>query len=70
MSNREMVEVEATFCHSTASQWFVRNERNVTVSLPRSQVELPSFTEEPVSGTTVTLQVPAWLVEEKGLNAK
>lgn len=68
MSPNDLITVEVKFCYGTTSQWFVRNAQNVTVTLRRSQVILPGV--EPLSDDMVTLEVPRWLVEEKGLTAK
>lgn len=61
----ELHTVKVRLQRETPGAWFVRGEdMTVDVTLPKSRVEFPSDAEE---GQTIELEVPAWLVEEKGL---
>lgn len=65
MSKRDALhDVEVTFVRSAPNVWWVKNHHNVMVTLPRSRVDFP---DEPREGTTITLEVPGWLCEEKDL---
>jgi hypothetical protein len=61
----ELSTVTVTLQRETPGAWFVRGEgMTVDVTLPKSRVEFPSDAEQ---GNVVDLEVPAWLMEEKGL---
>jgi hypothetical protein len=65
MSKRdELVEVEVRFMRADALNWWVMNHHNVRVNLPLSKIEVP---DEPLEGTKIKLEVPAWLCEVKDL---
>lgn len=62
--DRQPVELDLRLERESDKAWLVKNSHGVEAWLPKSQVDFPHTARR---GETVTVDVPAWLVEQKEL---
>lgn len=60
----EAADLDLTLVRPSEAAWLVRDGHGTEGWLPRSQVDFPDGV---VAGSVVTVTVPNWLAEEKGL---
>jgi hypothetical protein len=63
--NNDLVEVNLTFLHHTEASWAVEDTDGRKHYLPKSECSIDPT--EPDEGDDVTVSLPEWLAERKGL---
>ncbi len=64
MGRSDIVDVQVVFLGETDAAMRVEDAEDNIIWLPKSQVET---TDDRVSGNVITVAMPEWLAEEKGL---
>jgi hypothetical protein len=64
MSRSDIVDIQVVFLGETDAAIRVEDDEENIIWLPKSQVET---TDDLVSGSVITVAMPEWLAEEKGL---
>lgn len=61
----DLIDLELTIIAMTPLAVAVKNDRAVTVWLPRSQIEIDG---DPIPGQPTTITMPEWLAEDRELS--
>jgi hypothetical protein len=64
MARSDIVDIQVVFLGETDAAIRVEDDEENIIWLPKSQVET---TDDLVSGSVITVAMPEWLAEEKGL---
>jgi hypothetical protein len=64
MARSDIVDVQVVFLGETDNAFRVEDDEEHILWLPKSHVET---TDDLVSGSVITVSMPEWLAEEKGL---